>query len=86
MIIMVTVQQGDLSGRVVIFVHGLCLNHLYWSTHQFGGFGEKLLAQRDQNTMLYLNYNTGRRISANGRSLANTLDDLIQRHPANYQY
>lgn len=26
---------------------------------------------------VYLNYNTGRRISANGRSLANTLDDLI---------
>lgn len=75
------VQQGDLSGRVVIFVHGLCRNHLDWTTHQFGGFGEKLLAQRDHNTMLYLNYNTGRRISANGRSLANTLDDLIQRHP-----
>ena len=31
--------------------------------------------------MLYLNYNTGRRISANGRSLANTLEDLIQRNP-----
>ena len=31
--------------------------------------------------MLYLNYNTGRRISANGRSLANTLEDLITRNP-----
>lgn len=27
------VQQGDLSGRVVIFVHGLCRNHLDWTTH-----------------------------------------------------
>lgn len=74
-------QKGDLSGRVVIFVHGLCLNHLDWSSHPYGGVGEKLLAQRDHNTMLYLNYNTGRRISANGRSLANTLEDLIQHHP-----
>ena len=31
--------------------------------------------------MLYLNYNTGRRISSNGHSLANTLEDLIQRNP-----
>ena len=75
------VQQGDLSGRVVIFAHGLCMNHLEWSNHQYGGIGEKLLAQRDHNTMLYLNYNTGRRISANGRSLANTLEDLIRRNP-----
>ena len=75
------VQKGDLSGRVVIFVHGLCMNHLYWSNPLHGGIGEKLLAQRDHNTMLYLNYNTGRRISANGHSLANTLQDLLHRNP-----
>ena len=75
------IQRGDLSGRVVLFVHGLCMNHLDWTNRNNGGFGEKLLAQRDHNTMLYLNYNTGRRISANGRSLANTLEDLIQRNP-----
>lgn len=75
------VQHGDLSGEVTIFVHGLCMNHLDWSTRRYGGIGEKLLAQRAHNTMLYLNYNTGRRISANGRSLANTLEDLVRRHP-----
>jgi pimeloyl-ACP methyl ester carboxylesterase len=74
-------QKGELSGRIVIFVHGLCMNHLEWSNHQYGGIGEKLLAQRDHNTMLYLNYNTGRRISANGQSLANTLQDLVHRNP-----
>lgn len=31
--------------------------------------------------MLYLNYNSGRRISANGRSLSHTLEDLIRRNP-----
>lgn len=74
-------QQGDLSGRVIIFCHGLCMNHLDWTNRNYGGIGEKLLAQRDNNTMLYLHYNTGRRISANGRSLANLLEDLVKRNP-----
>lgn len=75
------VQKGDLSGPVTIFVHGLCMHHLTWSTAKYGGISEKLLAHRGQNTMLYLNYNTGRRISANGRSFANTLEDLLRRNP-----
>ncbi len=74
-------QKGDLAGRVVIFSHGLCMNHLDWSNRSNPGIGEKLLAQRDNNTMLYLHYNTGRRISANGRSLANMLEDLVKRNP-----
>lgn len=74
-------QQGDLSGKIVIFVHGLCMNHLDWSNRRQGGIGEKLLAQRAHHTMLYLNYNSGRRISANGRSLANLVEDLLQRNP-----
>lgn len=74
-------QNGDLSGRIVIFSHGLCMNHLDWTNRNYGGIGEKLLAQRDNNTMLYLHYNTGRRISANGRSLANLLEDLVKRNP-----
>ena len=76
-----SLQQGDLSGRVVIFCHGLCMNHLDWTNRNNAGIGEKLLAQRDHNTMLYLHYNTGRRISANGRSLSNLLEDLVQRNP-----
>ena len=75
------VQKGDLSGRVVVFCHGLCMNHLDWTSRGYGGIGEKLLAQRDHNTMLYLHYNTGRRISANGRSLSNILEDLVKRNP-----
>ncbi|SPJ21506.1 PGAP1-like protein [Prolinoborus fasciculus] len=76
-----SLQKGELSGRITLFVHGLCMNHLDWSNRKYEGIGAKLLAQRDRNTMLYLNYNTGRRISANGRSLANTLQDLIARNP-----
>lgn len=76
-----SVQQGELNGHIVIFIHGLCMNHLDWSHYQYGDIGEKLLAQRAHNTMLYLNYNTGRRISANGRSLSNILEDLITKNP-----
>ncbi|WP_445116882.1 PGAP1-like alpha/beta domain-containing protein [Acinetobacter sp. WZC-1] len=76
-----SLQQGDLAGRVVIFVHGLCMNHLDWSHRHHGGIGEKLLAQRDNNTMLYLHYNTGRRISANGHTFANILEDLVKHNP-----
>ena len=76
-----SLQQGELTGRVVILAHGLCMSHLSWSNSRYGGVGERLLAQRDNNTMLYLNYNSGRRISANGRSFANLLEDLVQRNP-----
>lgn len=74
-------HHGEVKGHVVILVHGLCMNHLTWSHRNYGGIGEKLLAQRDHNTILYLNYNTGRRISANGRSFANLLNDLVSRNP-----
>ena len=75
------VHRGDLAGRVMIFVHGLCMNHLDWSTAQYPGIPERLMSQRDQKTMLYLNYNSGRRISANGRSFANALQELVQNNP-----
>jgi pimeloyl-ACP methyl ester carboxylesterase len=76
-----TLQHGELTGHIILFIHGLCMTHLDWSHHPNGDIGEKLLAQRDHNTMLYLNYNTGRRISANGHSLSITLENLILKNP-----
>lgn len=73
--------QGEVEGRVIILAHGLCMSHLSWNNGDYGGVGEKLLAQRDNNKILYLNYNTGRRISANGKTLAWLIEDLIQRNP-----
>lgn len=74
-------QQGELSGRVIILIHGLCMNHLSWAPGESSGLGEHILYQQQQANVLYLNYNTGRRISSNGRSLANLLEDLIKRNP-----
>ena len=75
------VQQGDLAGKVIIFIHGVCMSHVDWTNPRHGGIPDKLLAQRGNKTILYLNYNSGRRISANGRSLSNLLADLVARNP-----
>jgi len=74
-------QRGELRGRVVILVHGLCMNHLSWDPGQSVGLGEQILYRQPFSNVLYLNYNTGRRISQNGRSLSRLLEQLIQRNP-----
>lgn len=74
-------QRGELSGRVIILVHGLCMNHLSWAPGESSGLGEHILYHQQQANVLYLNYNTGRRISSNGRSFSNVLEDLIKRNP-----
>lgn len=74
-------QRGELSGRVVILIHGLCMNHLSWAPGESSGLGEHILYHQQQANVLYLNYNTGRRISSNGRSFSNLLEKLISNNP-----
>lgn len=75
------VQKGDLAGKVIIFIHGVCMSHVDWTNARHGSIPDKLLAQRGNKTILYLNYNSGRRISANGRSLATILANLQTQNP-----
>ncbi|RYZ91975.1 MAG: hypothetical protein EOO68_23270, partial [Moraxellaceae bacterium] len=74
-------QRGELSGRVVILLHGLCMNHLSWAPQQSSGLGEHILYHQPRTNILYLNYNTGRRISSNGRTFSNVLQELIAKNP-----
>ncbi len=74
-------QRGEVRGRVVIMVHGLCLSHLSWDPTESVGLGEQLLYRQPKSTILYLNYNTGRRISQNGRSFARLLEELVTKNP-----
>ena len=74
-------QTGELSGRVVIMLHGLCMNHLSWAPQQSSGLGEHILYHQPCANVLYLNYNTGRRISSNGRTFSNVLQELIDKNP-----
>ena len=68
-----------LTGKVLLFVHGLCLNEGHWTRDGFN-HGE-VLAQKLGYTPLYLRYNTGLSIPDNGRSLAVMLENLMRDSP-----
>jgi pimeloyl-ACP methyl ester carboxylesterase len=69
-----------LTGRLAVLVHGLCLSDQQWTRdgHDHG----TALARDLGFTPVYLNYNTGLHISANGRAFAELLERLIQAWPA----
>ncbi len=69
--------QAD--GRLVVLVHGLCMNDLQWTRdgHDHG----QALARDLGLTALYLHYNSGRHVSSNGRDFARLLDELVSNWP-----
>lgn len=69
----------QLNGRLLIFVHGLCMNDLQW-TRAGQNFGAALHRELGY-TPLYLRYNSGRHISTNGRAFAAQLEALQQQWP-----
>lgn len=73
-------QQGDVSDRVIVLCHGLCMSHLSWLPFKEGSLGERILNRQPQVTILYVDYNTGRRISQNGHLLSKVLQDLVDKH------
>jgi hypothetical protein len=67
------------SGKIVVLVHGLCMNDLQW-TRRAHCHGTELA--RDLGyTPVYLHYNTGRHISTNGRALTAMLEALVAAWP-----
>lgn len=62
--------------RLLILVHGLGLHDGHWrhAGHDYGA----LLARTQGCTPLYLRYNTGLHVAANGRALAELLETLEQ--------
>lgn len=67
------------NGKIMIFLHGLCMNDLYWA--KLGGQQPELLAAELGFTPVYLRYNTGRHISLNGREFASQLEKLVVNWP-----
>jgi pimeloyl-ACP methyl ester carboxylesterase len=62
----------EATGKLAVFVHGLCENDAAWR----GGYGGKL--QRELGyTPLYVRYNTGLHVSDNGRRLAEVLEHVV---------
>ena len=75
------------TGRVVVFVHGLCESDQYWTFksrkhyERDGVTYGQLLHDEQGWTALYASYNSGLHISANGRLLADYLDELFSAWP-----
>ena len=70
------------TGKVCVLVHGLGCNESLWNfpaSQEGGGYGE-LLEQRCGYMPLYLRFNTGLRVSNNGKQLAGLLDRLCAHH------
>lgn len=65
--------------RLLVMVHGLCMNDLQWQRnhHDHGA----ALAEASDCAVLYLHYNSGRHISENGREFAQQLEQLLQAWP-----
>ena len=72
------------TGKVAVLVHGLGCNESLWdfpAPHEGGGYG-RLLEQRCGYMPLYLRFNTGLRISNNGKQLADLLERFCANHDA----
>jgi len=74
-------QHQTLSGRIVILCHGLCMSHLSWQSQEHKGLGDAISQSQPDTTVLYLDYNTGRRISRSGRDFSQLLQDLVDSNP-----
>ncbi|MCB2000721.1 MAG: alpha/beta hydrolase, partial [Rhodoferax sp.] len=80
---------GAVGGRLVLLVHGLCMNDRQWQTWRTAADGSlqpgldhgQALAQAQGFTPLYLRYNTGRPICDNGRELSALLQRLLAAWP-----
>ena len=77
----------DATSRIAVFVHGLCETDDAWRVLPLRGdrrtrrtYGERLQDELSF-TPVYVRYNTGLRVSANGRDLAELLDDLVAAWP-----
>jgi len=74
-------SDGDSKpgGRLLVMVHGLCLNERHWTRegHDHG----VALADALDYTPLYLRYNTGQHIGHNGRDFARMLETLVANWP-----
>lgn len=67
------------TARLLVLVHGLCMNDLQWrrGRHDHGA----QLAADAGYTPVYLHYNSGLRVDANGRALDGLLEALVKAWP-----
>ncbi len=69
-------QPSTKNGKLLILVHGLCMNDLQWlrDGHDHGA----MLSEQYGYESIYLHYNTGRKIAENGTDFAELLESTLQ--------
>ena len=75
--------SGAVTGKILLLVHGLCMNDLQWQRagHDHGTH----LAQALGYTPVYVRYNTGQHTSVNARALAEHIEALLAAWPVPVQ-
>ncbi len=69
----------DAGSRLVVLLHGLCMNDLQWRR---GGHDHGAALHRDLGcTPLYLRYNSGLHVSTNGAAFARLMERLVDAWP-----
>ena len=80
--------MSNVNGKVLLLIHGLCMNDLQWHTTAddgtVAGHGSTLAATLGY-TPVYVRYNTGLHTSENGHLLASQLAQLVQHWPVPVQ-
>ena len=77
----------DVGGKVLLLIHGLCMNDLQWQAQhgaQAVNHGTTLASELGY-TPVYLRYNSGLHTSQNGHELAQQLEQLVTHWPAPLQ-
>jgi len=76
-------QNTQVGGKVLIVIHGLCMNERQWDS-QHGGqpvnHAERISGALAY-TPVYVRYNSGLHVSENGHLLAQQLEDLVRGWP-----
>jgi len=77
------------TGKVAVFVHGLCCNESVWDLHRVHHDGQNYaerLSREAGFTPLFVRYNSGLGIADNGATLSQLLDGLMEVYPRRIQH
>lgn len=76
-------QATEVTGKLLIVIHGLCMNDLQWTSQASGKSVNHATAieQALGYTPVYLRYNSGLHVSQNGHELARQLAALLTSWP-----
>ena len=68
--------KAAVTGKVLVLIHGLCMNDLQWTTQHSDALAAEL-----GYTPIYVRYNTGLHTSQNGAAFSQQLETLLQHWP-----